>query len=43
MFLNKKLYSREIIIKDEVIKIHNAELSLPKKVIEVRGYSCNLI
>ena len=43
MFLNTKLQSREKIIKDEVIKIDDVELSLPKEVIEARDYQYNLI
>ena len=43
MFLNSKLQSREKIIKDEVIKIDDVELNLPKEVIEARDYQYNLI
>ena len=43
MFLNTKLQSREKIIKDEVIKIDDVELNLPKEVIEARDYQYNLI
>ena len=43
MFLNTKLQSREKIIKVEVIKIDDAELNLPKEVIEARDYQYNLI
>ena len=43
MLLNTKLQSREKIIKDEVIKIDDIELNLPKEVIEVRDYQYNLI
>ena len=38
MFLNTKLQSREKIIKDEVIKIDDVELNLPKEVIEAKDY-----
>ena len=43
MFLNTKLQSREKIIKDEVIKIDDVELNLPKEVIEAKDYQYNLI
>ena len=43
MLLNTKLQSREKIIKDEVIKIDDVELNLPKEVIEAKDYQYNLI